>query len=67
MAIPNKCKDILDDLIDSLDIEFLNWPRLIDKGPHNTLKSESSLTKLLEEDYLNKDSLDKSSRLAPKT
>ena len=59
MAIPNKYKNTLDDLIYSSDIESLNHsnssnrPRLIDKGSHNALKSRSGLPTFLEESRLN--------------
>lgn len=37
MAIPNKYKDILEDFIDSSDIEPLNMPRPVNKGPRNIM------------------------------
>ena len=52
VAILNKYKDNFDDLIDSLDTEFLdkpkssNWLGLIDKGICNALKSRCALTNL---------------------
>lgn len=58
MTIPNKYEDILDSLIDSSDIEsldLLHFPdrfELIDKGPHQELKSRDGLSTLLEEDCL---------------
>ena len=60
MAIFNKYKNTLDDLIDSLDIEFLdhpdfiNRPRFIDKRSDNMPKSRGNLPTFLDEDYLNK-------------
>lgn len=63
MAIPNKYKNILDDLIDSLDIksldqpESLDWLEPIDKGICNTLKFRSASPSLLEEDCLDENIL----------
>ena len=67
VAIPNKYKDTLDDLIDSSDVKSLDRLRPIDKGSHNAPKSEGSPMGLLEGDRLNKDVSDRSSWLAPKT
>lgn len=53
MAIFYKYKDILNDLINSLDIkclnwlETLNWLRQIDKETCNTPRSKSSLLNFL--------------------
>lgn len=44
VVIFNRYKDILDDFIDSLDLEIL--PRPIDKRFYNTPRSKSSLTSL---------------------
>lgn len=60
VAIPNRYKNTLDDFIDSLDPEFLDWPRLIDKKLHNMPKTKNSLVGFLLENYLNEDVLDKS-------
>lgn len=67
MAIFNKCKNILDDFINNLETESSDWPRPIHKGLRNMPKSEGSSTKLLERNYLNKDILNRSSQLAPRT
>ena len=59
-TILNKYKDTLDDLIDSLDIEFLghpdslNWLELIDKGSRNAPKSRDGLPTFLAKDCLDK-------------
>ena len=72
MAIPNKYKDTLDDLIDSSDIKSPDHPNspnrqgLIDKGSRNVLKSRNSSPTFLEEDYLNEDILITSLEPAPK-
>ncbi len=61
MAIPNKYKNTLDDLIDSSDTESLDWPNspnrpgLIDKGSHNAPRSKGGSPTLLEEDCLDED------------
>ena len=59
MAIFNKYKNTLDDLIDSSNAESPNWPGPIDKGSRNASRSENSLTELLEKDCLNKNVSDK--------
>ena len=66
MAIPNEYKETLDDIIDNLNTEPLNWPRLIDKELCNTSRFESSLTELLKDDRLNKDVSDRLSWLVLK-
>lgn len=54
-AILHKYKDTLYDLIDSLDIEsldwldFPNWSKLIDKGLRNTSKFRGGSPNFLEE------------------
>lgn len=48
IVISNKYKNTLDDFINSSDIEFLNWPKLINKKLHNTSRFKSSLIDLLE-------------------
>ncbi len=61
IAIPNKYKNTLDDLIESSDIESQDrpdspdWPRLIDKGSRNALQSRDGSPTLLEEDCLDED------------
>ena len=61
VAIFNKYKNTLNNLIDSLDTEsldcpdFSNWLGLIDKRSRNTLKSRGSSSTFLEEDCLNED------------
>ena len=67
IAIPNRYKDTLSDLIDSSDAESLDWLRPIDKVSRNTPMSEGSPTELLEGDCLDKDISNGSLRLAPKT
>ena len=42
MAILNKYKDTLDNLINNLDEESPNWPRPINKGSHNAPRFETS-------------------------
>ena len=60
VAIPNKYKDIFDDLINILDTESLDYldslnrPKLIDKGSRNMPKSRGNLPTFLEEDCLDK-------------
>ena len=52
-TMPNKYKDTLNDLINSLDIEFsncldsLNWPELIHQGLYNVSKSKSGSSTFL--------------------
>ncbi len=58
MKIPNKYKDILDDLIDSSDIKSSDLSKLVDKGFHNTSRSEGCLIGLSKVDDLNEDVLD---------
>lgn len=75
MAIPNKYKDTLDDLIDSSDTESPDQPespdRLgpIDKGTRNAPRSRGASPSLSEEeeDRLDEDVLVTSLKLAPKT
>lgn len=67
MAIFNRYKDILNNIIDSSDPKSSDRLELIDKGLRNMPKFESSSTGLLEGDYLNKNISDRSSQLAPKT
>lgn len=67
MAIPNLYKDSLDNLIDSSNTKSTDWPKPINKGSRNAVKSEDSLTGLLEWNCLDKDISDRSSKLAPKT
>lgn len=52
IAIFNRYKDILDDFIDSLDLNIL--PRLIDKRLCNMFKFRNRSTNFLKEDCLNK-------------
>ncbi len=78
MAISNKYKDTLDDLIDSSDIEFSDWPNspnrpdspdwpgLFNKGSRNAPRSRGNSLTLLEEDYLDEDVLVTSLDLVPK-
>lgn len=67
VAIPNRYKDNLDDLINSSDTESLDWPKSIDKRSCNALKAESSSTELLEGDCLDKDISNRSSQMTLKT
>lgn len=64
VAIPNRYKDTLNNLIDNSDAEFSDWLRLNNKGLRNLLKSKSSLMRFLKRDYLDKDVPDRSSWLA---
>lgn len=66
MAIPNRNKETLDNLIDSSDTKSPYWPRLIDKGLRNTLRSKGSPTRLLKKDRLDKDISDRLSWVIPK-
>ena len=58
MAISNKYKDTLNNLIDKLDTESLDqpesldWLGLIDKGIYNAPRSKNTSLHLLEEDRL---------------
>lgn len=67
MAILNQYKNILDDFLNRLDLEFLLGP--IDKGSCNMSWSRGGLSSILDKNCLDEDVsvLDKSSRLAPKT
>lgn len=67
MAIFNKYKDTLDDIIDSLDPK--TPLKLIHESFCNTPYSKENSTSLLEKNYLNKNilALDRSLKLAPKT
>ena len=68
MAIYNKYKDTLNNLIDSSDSESLDWPEPIDKGSCNTPRFVGSSMKLLEGGCLDKNFLDcQSIWQAPKT
>ena len=61
MAILNKYKNTLDDLIDSSNIEFsdqsdsLDWPEIINKGLCNVSKSKCGLSTLSKANRLDKD------------
>ncbi len=72
VAILNKYKDTLDDLIDSSDTESPdrpdspNWSGIFDKGPRNSPRSRDGSPTLLEEDCLDKDVLVTSLEPAPK-
>ena len=66
MAISNKNKDTLDDLINSLDTEFLNRPELINKEICNAPRSKNASPSLLEENCLDGNILVSSLKLAPK-
>ena len=60
MAIPNKYKDTLDDLIDSSDTESSNYPdssnrpELINKGSCNMPKSRNGSPMFLKDNHLDK-------------
>ena len=66
VAISNRYKDTLDDLINSSDSESLDWLGLINKRSCNVSMSESSSADFLEGNCLDKNLSDKSSRLASK-
>lgn len=61
MAISNKYKDFLHDLIDSLDKESLNWPDFpgwlgpIDKGLHNAPRFRDDSLTFPKKDCLDED------------
>lgn len=63
IAIPNKYKNTLNNLINSSNIEFLDWPNsldlpgLIDKRLHNMFKFRGSLPTSLVGNYLDEDIL----------
>ncbi len=71
-AILNKNKDTFDDLIDSSNTKFPNWPdfpdrpRLIDKGSCNMLRSKSDSQTLSKEDCLDENVPITSLESAPK-
>ena len=67
MAISNRYKNTLDDLIDSSDVQSPNRVGPIDERSCNDPMSERSSADLLEEDYLHENLPDRLSRLAPKT
>ena len=67
VAIPNRYKDTLDDLIDSSDPESPDRARPIDERSRNAPMSEGSIADCSEGDSLDEDLLNKSSQLAPKT
>lgn len=66
-AISNRYKDTIDHFIDSSNIEFFDWPRLIDKGLCNRPISEGCLIGFSKGDYLNEDISNMLLRLTPKT
>lgn len=67
MAIFNRYKNILDNLIDSSNSKFLNQTKPIDKKSWNTFSSKNSLINLLAKvNYLNKNVTDRLLGLAPK-
>lgn len=65
-VILNKYKNILDDLIDSSDIESPDWPKSINNRTHNGLRSKAASLSLLEKDCLDKDVLVMLLERAPK-
>lgn len=67
VAIPNRYKDTLDDLMDSSDTKSPDRPGPIDKGSRNAPRFEGSSMGLSEKDCLNEDVLNRSSGLTPKT
>ena len=72
MAISNKYKDTLNNLIDSSDTEFPDWPDspdqpgLIDKRSCNAPRSKDNSPTFLEEDRLNENVPVRSLEPAPK-
>lgn len=69
VAISNKYKDIQNNLIDRLDKEFSDLPKLIDKESCNPLKSKNSSMGLSKRNYYldGENVLNILLRLAPKT
>lgn len=68
VAISNKYKNILDDLINSSDEEFLDWLGLIDKRSRNARFEDNSIGHSEEDSRLdNKNVLDTLLGLEPKT
>lgn len=59
MTIFNKYKGIFNNIIDSLNANFLNLIRLIDKKSCNMLRFKTNLIRFLNKNYLNKHILDK--------
>lgn len=67
VAILNKYKVTLNDLIDNSDAKSPDQLGLINKRLYNALKSENSPRGFLKQDCLDDDVLNRSSRLAPKS
>ena len=67
VAISNRYKNTLDDLIDRSDVKSPDPPKPMKKRSRNALKSEGSPIRLLEGDCLDKDVSDKSLQLIQKT
>lgn len=69
--MPNKYKNTFDEVIDSVDVEFLHWLELpvclglLDKGTYNALKSRGGSLAFLEEDREDEDVLVTSFKLVP--
>lgn len=54
LTIFNRYKNILDDLINSSNPEFLDQVKLINVKTHNASNSEASLADILKDDHLDK-------------
>lgn len=67
MAIFNQYKNTLNDFTNSLDLESLDWAKLIDERSHNASIFEGNLANFLERNYLDKNLLERSLWLALKT
>lgn len=63
MAIFNKYKDSLNNLIDSSDLKSVNQAKPIDEKFCNTYRLKCNLTSLLEKNYLDKNVLNRSLQL----
>lgn len=67
VTISNRYKNSLYNLIDSSGANNLDWPNLINKKLCHIPRIKDSSTRFLEGNCLNKNVLDRSLRLAPKT
>ena len=67
MAVPNQYKNTLHGFINSLDPKSLNEVRFIYERSYNSPMSKGSFADLLEEDCLDENLSNRSSRLSSKT